>query len=398
VADFDLPALIDLLRTERSQAEVVMVEAVEDDADRPFDSYHLDLDPPLSQQFRENLARTVARWPGREEWSDYVAGWVPEENEFAIADQRVAAGPLLDAIRAGRLPDRVRLPGLPDAAEPRPRGYAVVVSDPTVGDDDETAFLIRRRDPLEHLDRGRITALWSETKLTRAEGVVGFDSGVDVVIWRRTVLIRSLAAFEALFFPPAIRADAAEAVVRSLDERIKVRNVDVLVATARRDSIFAGRLRRLGTSEVFSEASLPRIRASLKRFGIERRFIRGDTLEFIEAHRWRYLFLAALEDALTVSPGSGRHVVATSQRTWDRRAVTGVMIEDDHVVTLCGNGWTATASEATSAIESGRSTFFVRQGEDELEVLPDDGQDDRRLVAEDAGGRDVLAELPHCEP
>jgi hypothetical protein len=314
---------------------------------------------------------------------------------------------LLSILCGGLPPERVRLPALGETKQPRARGYAIVAQAPdrreraTAGlapDGRDRAILVRRRDPVERLDRGRITAMWSEHKLTFAEGVVGFDSAVDVLIWRDATIIHSLAAFEALFFPFTVRADAAEKVARDIDARIGIRNVDQLVDVARKDSIFAGRLRRLARSDAFAEVSVSRIRGSLRRFGWQHRFLEGDRLRFDPSSHWRWPFLAALEDGLVESPGSGRLYRSNSQRHWPRRCVTSVRRDaGGTVVEICGDRWgRLPVSGAVDQIENAIASYFVGTWEDAVEVLPGAGSGERHLVALDQNDKDVLLSLPDC--
>ncbi|HJP89059.1 MAG TPA: hypothetical protein VJ850_08500 [Candidatus Limnocylindrales bacterium] len=379
--------------------KLVMIEAIPDDADQPISSYHLDLEDGLSSQFKSNLAKSVASWPNNDEWDPYEEGWVPEEGQFAVAQREVLDGSrLIEAINRGLEPGRVHQPQVGDPDLPRSRGYALLLTPRDNEDPSERIYLVRRRDPVQHLDRGRLTAFWSQSRLTLAHAVVGFDAQIDVAVWRDTVLIRSLAAFEALFFPQAVRADAAEDAVNKLNARLPISNLDVLVATARDDSLFAARLRRLARRPRFKELTLDAVRPGLRRFGLEHRFVTGGELVFDRARRWRWPFLAALEDGLVESPASGNLYQSTSQRQWQRRRVTGAIRENGVITALCGDGWGPTVlSDVATEIENALATYHTGTRDEPIEVIPSVAGDVLSLTATAADGSDSLSSLPDCD-
>jgi hypothetical protein len=272
-------------------------------------------------------------------------------------------------------------------------GYAVVFA-PVKG---PRIIAVRRLDPVERLGRGRITAFILEHRLTDSELTLAFDSGVDVLVVEDNVLIRHLAALEALFFPPAVRAEAAEAVVRDLAGRIEIGNLDDLINVARSDSIFGGRLRRLAKSEALATATIPRIRKSLREFGWQHRFMVGDELRFDPTGRWRWPFLTALEDGLTESVGSGRLYRSNSQRHWPRRRVVAVQRRDGVVTHLCGEDWgVVDVRDAVDQINNIVASYFVGTREDPVEVIPTAVGSPAAVGAIDDEGQDRLVTLAEC--
>lgn len=398
MTEFSKASLLGALRNPAFRMKVVMLEEIPDDVEQPISTYHLDLQDDLEAQFKRNLAESIDRWPPEDAWDQYIEGWVPEEGQFASAGRDVLTGSrLLEAIDRGLEPGRVRLPQLGDPDIPRARGYALVLAEEGSDDETERIYLVRRRDPVEHFDRGHITALWSETRLTLAHGVVGFDSGIDVAVWRDKVVIRSLPAFEALFFPRAVRTEAAVRAVNELNGRLPIENLDLLLETAREDSLFAARLRRLSRQPRFGELSLADLRPSLRRFGLEARFISGGQLTFDRARWWRWPFLAALEDGLVESPGSRHLYQSTSQRRWERRHVTAGVRTEGTLTALCGEGWGPTLlAEVGAEIDRAKATYFVGTPDDPVEVMPEREGDRWTVAARSAAGGDELAGLPDC--
>jgi len=398
VTRFSLQDLVDAVEDETRDPWLVLIEEIPGDDVHVFDAYHLDLGADLVSQFRSNQARSLGRWPPEDEWDRYVEGWVPEEGQFAAGEvDALNDSPLLRAIDEGTRPERVRRPAVGPGEERRARGYAIVFPSPAdvAPDPVDRIYLVRRHDPIQHLDRGHLTAIWQETRLTLARSVLGFDSGIDVVVWRESVVIRSLAAFEALFFPSVVRAAAAERAAEELNDQIPIQNLDHFVGTARGDSIFAGRLRRLARSPAFPQLSVDRVRASLRRFGLAHRFMSGNELVFDSRRRWRWPFLAALEDGLVESPGSGQLYQSTSQRPWPRRRVTAVVREDDGITAIRGDDWAA-VSVATAAqeIEDAQCTYFLGDPDDPVEVLPLLAETGMSVYAPGAHGEDQLSSLP----
>jgi hypothetical protein len=131
--------------------------------------------------------------------------------------------------------------------------------------------------------------------------------------------------------------------------------------------------------------------------GLERRFLSHDELVFDAARRWRWPFLAALEDALVESPGSGRLYQSSSQRSWPRHRVTGVRQESGVVTAICGDSWGPVACpEAARAIEVAEATYYLGSLDDPVEVLPELDGDHVVLRARDEAGEDQLIRLGPC--
>ncbi len=398
MTNFSRDALAAVVKDPEYRMKVVMIEEIPDDLEHPISTYHLDLSDELEAQFKENVARSIERWPHEGYWEHYVEGWVPEQGQFATAGMEILEGSRLkQAIDEGLSPGRVRMPELGQTGLPHARGYALVLARAGNTLPSEQVYLIRRLDPIQHLERGRVTALWSETRLSLARAVVAFDSSVDVAVWRDSVVIRSLSALEALFFPGSVHAEAAKRAVTELNTRIPIRNLDLLIKTAAEDSIFAGRLRRLARSPRYAQIDVADLRSSLRRFGLAHRFLDGDELVFERSRRWRWPFLALLEDGLVESPGSGRLYQSNSQRVWERHQVTGIRKIDDVVTALCGVDWGPFASAIiANEIEEAIATYHVGSEEDPIEVLPELVNDVVVLVARAEDRTDQLPIQPEC--
>ncbi len=395
----DINAVAGTIEAIDTRVKVVVIDELPGaGAARVFDTYNLDIIPRLAGRFRTNLARTLRGWPAADAWESYTPSYMPDEGEVVRATTQVLEGsPLPQAIDRGALPDRVRLPAIRETAtHAGVHGYAVIFA-PQAG---ERIIAARRLDPVEQLGRGRITAFVYENRLTDADHVLAFDSGIDALLSGQDVLIRHLAAFEALFFPSATRAALAEEVVLDLGTRIRIQNINDLVEVAKSDSIFGGRLRRMASSEALSTATIARIQVSLRAFGWEHRFLAGDQLRFDTSPHWRWPFLAALEDGLTQSPGSGQLYRANSQRPWPRWQVSAVVRHPSGVVThIFGPGCALVGvAEASDQINNARASFFVGAREQPAEVLPSEDPARGGLVATDESGADRLAGLPEYAP
>lgn len=381
---------------------VVMIEALPDQGDGTDDlyrTYHLDPEPAIGESFRRGLMATVRQMRRDEDRAEpYEVGWVPTEGELAVAGLDVIEpSPLLDAVEDGLAPERAGLPAPGPDEEGAPglrpaRGYAVVFGDPAAPDD--FAYLLRRQDPVSRLTRNRIVAAVSATRLTETERILTFDSGIDVVVWRQRVVIRSVSAFEALFFPAAVRRDVAERVARALDARISVRNVDLLVETARGDSVFASRLRRLERSERLATTSSGQLLRSATEFGLHRQLMPDGQLQFRSEGNWRWRFLEVLEDAFLASPGSGRQYRSGSQKTWVHRRVDAVQHVNGEVRWLCGEGWGRITVDAVSVqLRRVQAAYYV-DSDGERVYLTHSGSGHGLEAVRD--GTNVLAMLPEC--
>jgi hypothetical protein len=395
----DINSVANRIEAADTRVNVVVIDELPGaGAVRTFDTYNLDITPRLAGRFRNNLGRTLRAWPSADTWDSYTPSYMPDEGEVVRATTRVLEGsPLPAAIDRGALPEQVRLPAIRETgAHPGVHGYAVIFG-PQQG---ERVVAVRRLDPVEQLGRGRITAFVHENRLTDADQVLAFDSGVDALLVGDEVLIRHLSAFEALFFPTATRAALAEEVVRGLGTRVRIQNIDDLAQVAREDSIFGGRLRRMASSEALFTATTARIRTSLRAFGWEHRFLVGDELRFDPSRHWRWPFLAALEDGLTQSPGSGQLYRANSQRPWSRWEVSAVVRGPNGVAThIFGLGCGLVAvPDVADQINNARASFFVGSREQPAEVLPSEDPTRGGLVAIDESAADRLVGLPEHDP
>lgn len=394
----NLEAVLAYLSDERTRVRVVIIDELPGSgAERVYDTYRLELTRRLAERFRTNIAATLHGWPKPEEWEPYDPSFVPDEGVVATAGAQVLDGsPLLAAIDAALAANDVRLPRPGERAEGGVHGYAVIFTPPSAG----RIVAFRRLDPVERLGRGRITAFLLEHRLTDAEVTLGFDSGVDVLLSEETALIRHLAALEALFFPAAVRAEAAVRVVDALSKRINIGNLADLIGVAQSDSVFGGRLRRLAKSDALATVTIAAVRKSLTEFGWRHRFLVGNELRFDPTGRWRWPFLAALEDGLTESVGSGRLYRANSQRHWPRRMVTAVgRGHGGTIVNLCGDDWGPVGVEdAVDHINNIVASYFVQHQAAHVEVVPAADGSATTVHAADENGADLLGELPECDP
>ena len=392
----NLGSLIDDISTDTTRVRVVIINELPGAGiERVFETYHLELADRLQARFRRNVARMLRTWPETAEWTTHDPGYVPDEGEISRASRELVADSQLPAaIDRGLQPDHIRMPAAAEPATPGVHGYAVVF----VPAHAPRAIVVRRLDPVERLGRGRISAFVHENQLTDSDQTLAFDSGVDVLLLHDEVIVRHLAALEAMFFPASVRAAAAVSVVRELGARVEIANLGDLEEVARNDSIFGGRLRRFAKSDALATASIPRIRASLRAFGWESRFIVDDQLRFDASGRWRWPFLAALEDGLTESPGSGRLYRSNSQQHIPRRLVTSVGRSADGVVAqLCGEDWgPIDAASAADQIEHAVASYYLGTREAPIEVLPDAAGQAGSISAVDEHGRDQLSGLPDC--
>ncbi|HLX33812.1 MAG TPA: hypothetical protein VKR30_01070 [Candidatus Limnocylindrales bacterium] len=398
---FDVEGALAVLRHPDAELHLVMIES---DDGGTYRTYHLDVDRQRVQiPFRTNLAATLKSFR-RNRLEPYDEGWAPQPGEMAVASVDQIQSALFAAIDEGLRPERLgplrqseAVP--PSSGELEPvRGYAAVVTSP-LGE----VRIFRRRDPVERLEKGRLSTILDGTRLERVEHVVAFDSGIDVVLWNNQLLIHGLGGFEALFFPRAARTAVALRFVEQLESRIHVSNVDGLRKTAEDDAVFANRLRRLERSRLMKEGDQSRLmeemRRAIKRFGLSWLFLdAGGELAFPATPRWRWPFLAVLEDGLVQSAGSDRLYQSESKRAWDRRLVTGVVRDGDRIVALCGPGWRPLlVSAARHAWRNATTTFFVDAADGQFEIVGDD-PDGRELRVVGPVDRDVLGELPECIP
>ena len=389
-----IEALAATLEADTTRVRIVIFDELPGTVEgRAYDSYGLELTPGLESRFRRNIARTIRRWPPTREWSTYDPGYVPDAGEVSRGPlDLISDSPLPAAVDRGAQPDRIRLPAATEVVTPGIHGYAVIL----IPRNGPRFVVVRRLDPVERLSRGRITAFIHENRLTDSEQTLAFDSGVDVLLASDEVVIGHFAAFEAMFFPAAVRSAAAVAVVRDLSTRIEIVNLGDLEAVAGSDSIFGGRLRRFSKSEALTTVTIERIRASLQAFGWERRFLEGDRLRFDPSGKLRWPFLAALEDGLTQSPGSGRLYRANSQRYIPRRQVTNVVTATDGSVThISGPDWgPLTAEDVREQIDAATASFYVGPRAEAVEVLPSRRGVACPVEAVDDDGVDRLPTLP----
>jgi hypothetical protein len=332
----------------------------------------LDLDEDLSDNFRRAL-RGSLRILGEAVPDTYEPGWMPTAGEIAIATRDVLEdSPLLSAILES-IQHRRRAADIPfnedgEVGDEPPRSiraYAVVVS---MGQ--ETAIFVRGRNPVEEYRRGRLTAVWSRRRLTRARRLLAFDGGIDVAILGDRVVIRSVAALERLFIPPEVRIAGAEAAVTDLNERVPIANLDDLLDVARRDSIFGAKLRLLAKSGLLADVTTERLRRSLERTGLAARFIVQDELIFPTDRAWRWRFIQALEDSFVSSAGTGYLYTTGSKRRWLRRQVTGAVRDNGSIVELCGPDWgPIPVTQVASELLDARGEYFVEDRGQVFEIL-----------------------------
>jgi Domain of unknown function (DUF4868) len=401
--EFDFEGLAAALKDGESELYLVMIESADGST---YQTYHLDLDRKRVQApFRKNLAESINQYEtqagkkGRLEL--YEPGWAPQEGEMAVAGLHEIESRLVPSVRdgLGRLgplrPAPPRAAPSTDELEPV-RGYAAVLR--AAGGE---ALLFRRRDPVERLGKGRLTTVLRESRLERIDHVVAFDSGVDVALWGNKVLIRSLGAFEALFYPRAERERIAKEFIEKLEKRLPIGNAEGLRDAARDDMVFASRLRRLARSRVMSETDPEMLAAEMRRatvdFGLAIRFLADDgALVFPSEPAWRWAFLALLEDGLVRSAGSNLPYQSESKRVWDRRRVTGATRSEGRIAALCGEGWgPLLVQDVEQRLRRARTTFYVATGAGDAEVLP--GLVSEGLRTMGPGGATALETLPECD-
>jgi hypothetical protein len=299
----------------------------------------------------------------------YQAGWVSIDDKLADASADELEGPIPAAIRQA-LRDDVA----PDFDPGREREALEAAAD-TTGQDSEVelvvgayvvvfrppggdvAMFFRRRDPVERLTRSTFTAKLFGDRLTSLDDVFIFDSGFDLVLFRERVLIKSSTAFEALFLSDATRRAGARRAVEVLQGRIRVANAAALDAVIGSDLRFTTRLRAVERRGLLAQLDIAALRRTSARFGIEHRMLRGDELLFIP--NWRFKWLAALEDSLVESPGTGRLSIARIRDDWRRRLVTCVSRDAaGDVAGLEGTWGRIDATQAIRRLHSGAETYF----------------------------------------
>jgi hypothetical protein len=396
-SDFDFTGLRAALEAPDAQLHLVMIQS---QTGGTYQTYHLELDRERVQApFRVNLAASLHHYSkGRQE--RYEDGWAPQHGEMAVAELDQIASELFAAVDAGLHPDRLgRLAASgPDETGADPEdvvyGYAVVVTGSR-----GQARLFRRRDPVERLGRGRLSTVLRDYRLDRIDHVLAFDSAIDVAEWQGRLLIRSLGAFEALFFPRAVRTRIAQAVVDRIKDRLPISNVEGLKAAAKDDTVFAGRLRRLERSRLTSAADpaslMDEMRRAIDSFGLASRFLTTEgKLAFPSQPRWRWPFLSVLEDGLVRSTGSDALYFSESKRHWDRRRVTGVTRDDGRVTSLCGDGWgSLDIREAASLLGRARISLYVETPDGPDEILTTATGHGLALAV---GGEVGFSSLPDC--
>lgn len=397
-ADSALDPFVDLVADEDATVHVVTLVGVRDPntRDTTWQARRLDLDVELRRAFKAMLRRTLDGY--RRLFIDrYEPGWVPVEGEIAEARLEVLEdSPLLGQILHATQRPAARQPAAEIEAVDDGLGpihaYAIVVS--RVGPaGSETAVFARNRTPVEELRRGRLTAIWSDQRLTQLRHLLAFDASLDVAILGDTVLIKNTQGFERLFVSERARIDGAERAVAQLVARVPVANVGELRAVAARDSLFGSKLRLLGKTGLLDDLSTERLRRALNDTGLVDQFIVGDDLVFPTDQVWRWRFLEALEDSFVSSAGTGILYRSASKKRWQRRLVTGARRIDGAVSALCGPGWgPTTLAEIGAEIRRAQAVYFI----DALDGPHNLTGADLAPLADGRPALELLHGLPEC--
>lgn len=397
--------LQDLLADERTTIDLITLQASpqrgEVPVGRTFASRRLRVSEAVQRDFVRAADRTLRAF-GRRVVRDYYPGWVSIDDELAEAPAEELDGPLLEEVRRSVAADYAADFLVTDAedVETSIGAYALVISNgarPT-----DTAIIVRQRNPVEKLGQGRFTARWSGEQLDKVESVFVFDAGADIVVWRDVALIRSARVLEALFVGEEIRREGARRAIETLNGRIPLSNRPDLEATIEADSVFAARFRNIERRGLLAALDLDALRRSSEKFGLATRMLRDEGLVFLSKRGWRFHWLAALEDSLVESAGSGALYNAQVKRVWVRRAVEGSTVAGGgSIELLCGPHWGPLAvEEVVKQLESGNATYYIDADghRAELDAVP--GPDGLELAL--LGPPEVtfqhLGVLPSCSP
>ncbi len=396
--------LSELLADERTTIDLITLQASpvrgEVPAGRTFASRRLRVSEQVQSDFVRAAARTLRSF-ARRVVREYYPGWVSIDDELAEAPVEDLEGPLLEEIRrsvGGEYAADFLVTENEDV-DTSIGAYALVISNGARPGD--TAVSVRQRNPVEKLGQGRFTARWSGEQLDKVESVFVFDAGVDIVVWRGAALIRSARVLEALFVGEEIRMEGARRAVEALNGRITLRNRPELETTIEADSVFAARFRNIERRGLLATMDLEALRRSSEKFGLARRMLRDDGLVFLAKRGWRFHWLAALEDSLVESAGSGALYNAQVKRSWVRRAVEGsITTADGTLEMLCGPDWGPLAvTELLQQLEAGNATYYVElDGQRaELDALAGAGGLELALLGPPGLTVEHLSALPRCD-
>lgn len=400
-----LADLQDLLADERTTIDLITLQASpqrgEVPAGRTFASRRLRVSEPVQRDFVRAASRTLRAF-SRRVVRDYYPGWVSIDQELAETPVEALEGPLLEEVRRSVGADYAGDFLVTDSEDVDTYigAYALVISNGARPDD--TAIIVRQRNPVEKLGQGRFTAVWSGEQLDKADDVFVFDAGVDIVVWRGVALIRSARVLEALFVGEEIRREGARRAVETLNGRIPLSNRPELEATIEADSVFAARFRNIERRGLLAALDLDALRRSSEKFGLASRMLRDDGLVFLGRRGWRFHWLAALEDSLVESAGSGALYNAQVKRAWVRRAVKGSSTAADGTLeVLCGPGWGPLAvAELLHQLEAGNATYYFESDDHraELDAIEGPGGRELGLLGPPEVTLEQLIALPACAP
>lgn len=371
--------LQDLLVDERTTIDLITLQASpqrgEVPAGRTFASRRLRISEPVQRDFVRAASRTLRAF-GRRVVHDYYPGWVSIDQELAEAPIDELAGPLLEEVRRSIGADYAGdfLVTEAEDVDPYIGAYALVVTNGARPAD--TAIIVRQRNPVEQLGQGRFTAVWSGEQLDKADDVFVFDAGVDIVVWRDVALIRSARVLEALFVGEEIRREGARRAIETLNSRIPLGNRPELENTIEADSVFAARFRNIERRGLPTGLDLDALRRSSEKFRLASRMLRDDRLIFLSKRGWRFTWLAALEDSLVESAGSGALYNAQVKRAWVRRTVEGCSAAPDGTLEgLCGPGWGPVAiAEILKQLDAGSATYYFEADGHRAELDVEEGR------------------------
>lgn len=392
-----------LMLDERTTIDLITLQASprrgEVPVGRTFASRRLRVSEAVQRDFARAAHRTLRAF-GRRVVRDYYPGWVSIDDELAEAPAEELEGPLLDEVRRSLEADYAAdfLVTDEEDVETSIGAYALVISNGARPAD--TTIIVRQRNPVEKLGQGRFTARWSGEQLDKVESVFVFDAGVDLVVWRNVALIRSARVLEALFVGEEIRREGARRAIETLNGRIPLSNRPELEATIEVDSVFAARFRNVERRGLLAALDLDALRRSSEKFGLATRMLRDENLVFLAKRGWRFHWLAALEDSLVESAGSGALYNAQVKRVWVRRAVEGsIVARDGSIELLCGPGWgPLTIDEVLKQLESGNATYYLEADghRAELDAVPGAGGLELALLGPPAVTIEHLVALPPC--
>ena len=297
--------------------------------DRGYLAHALDLSDELQADFRDRAIATLGEYERDLLPVPFAENAMLSDHEYAVADSSVLDPELVrELLRAGAVsPDREH-PPVPNLL----RLSAVVAQ----GGGHEV-LLVRRQNPVRHLAGNPLTLTLSHSRLSRSDTIFVYDAKFDLMVFDRSVAIRSQAAFDAVFRDDVQRVEETAKAVREAAQFIRRGDRGVLEAAAAGDMRYAAKLRRSLLGGVFEAVDMDAVRSTIDEFNLELR-IEGGRLAFPRTRTGRWELIYVLEDAFVLGRATGRRYRANSKRPWQRRSIDRVTVEGQRVTEVRGPG------------------------------------------------------------